>query len=303
MAGPGHDPATCPQCIAINAADGLTAGEEWSPPINVRSNDGGETMYHAANPDNRFYREPQEKVMATPEPKREVVPLVQSAPTPMDMLQQAIDRGANIDIVSRLMDLQERWERNQARKEYDAAIAAAKAEIPPIPRNRQGHNAKKYADFAAIAKVVDPVISKHGLSYRFRTVQDDRIKVTCVVSHRAGHYEENTLAGPPDTSGNKNAIQSIGSTLTYLQRYSLVQALGLAADDDDDDGKGGGNGEKVSLLQVKSMTDKLSDKGIKNICKMEGIERLDDLPASRYIDVVTRIDLAIAAQKKKEAAK
>lgn len=156
------------------------------------------------------------------------------AMTPMDMVQQAVTSGAGIEVVSKLMDLHERWEANQARKDFDEAIAAAKAEIKPVAKNKKGHNDKRYADFSAYAREVDPVLARFGLSYRFRTEQDDRIKVTCILSHRGGHSETNTLAGPADSSGSKNAIQAIGSTLTYLQRYTLTQALGLAASDDDD---------------------------------------------------------------------
>lgn len=154
--------------------------------------------------------------------------------TPMEMLNTALTRGADIAVLEKLMGLQERWEANQARKAFDAAIAAAKGEIGPVFRNAKGHNDKKYADFAQIARTVDPILTKHGLTYRFRTEQTDRIHVTCILSHRDGHSETTTLAGPPDASGSKNAIQAIGSTLTYLQRYSLVQALGLAASNDDD---------------------------------------------------------------------
>jgi len=154
--------------------------------------------------------------------------------TPMEMLNTALTRGADVTVLEKLMGLHERWEANQARKAFDAAIAAAKGEIGPIVRNATGHNEKRYADFAAIARTVDPVLTKHGLTYRFRTEQTDRINVTCILSHKGGHSETTTLSGPPDTSGGKNAIQSIGSTLTYLQRYSLVQMLGLAASNDDD---------------------------------------------------------------------
>ena len=168
----------------------------------------------------------------------ELVPMEQAtvpaAMTPMAMLSQAVARGASLEMVSKLMDLQERVERGQARRDFDEAIAAAKAEIRPVARNATGHNSKKYANFAAYAKEVDPVLARHGLSYRFRTEQDGAIKVTCVLSHKNGHSEENSLSGPADTSGNKNNIQAIGSTLTYLQRYTLTQALGLAASDDDD---------------------------------------------------------------------
>jgi hypothetical protein len=174
------------------------------------------------------------------------------AVTPMDMLSRAVESGAGLDMVEKLMGLQERWETGQARKAFDKAIAAAKAKITPIQRNAKGHNEKRYADFAAIAKVVDPILSEHGLSYRFRTAQTERISVTCILSHEDGHSEETTLSGPADASGSKNAIQAIGSTLTYLQRYSLVQMLGLAASADDD-GKSADSGEAITLEQVEEL--------------------------------------------------
>lgn len=160
-----------------------------------------------------------------------------TALTPMAMVSQAVANGASLEMVSKLMDLQERVERGQARRDFDEAIAAAKSEIKPVVRNKTGHNDKRYADFSAYAREVDPVLARHGLSYRFRTEQEGSIKVICVLSHKSGHSEENSLSGPADTSGSKNTIQAIGSTLTYLQRYTLTQALGLAASDDDDGGR------------------------------------------------------------------
>jgi uncharacterized membrane protein len=214
-----------------------------------------------------------------------VVPMIDQTPatTPMTMLEKAVTSGASLEMVEKLMALQERWEANQARKAFDEAIAAAKAEIKPVVRNATGHNAKRYADFAAIANAIDPVISKHGLSYRFRTQQTDKIAVTCVLSHKSGHYEETTLAGPADSSGSKNAIQAIGSTLTYLQRYSLVQALGLAASNDDD-GRAAAVGETISQEQADNIRDLLetSGKDRTKFLKWAKVDRIEDVPAAFY---------------------
>lgn len=174
-----------------------------------------------------------------------------TAVTPMDMLNQALAQKADIVILEKLMGLQERWESNRAKKAFDAAVSAAKADIKPITRNAEGHNGK-YADFSAIAAAVDPALAAQGLSYRFRTVQADKIIVTCILSHRDGHSEETSLAGPPDTTGSKNTIQAIGSTLTYLQRYTLVQMLGLAAAKDDD-GKHAGAGGSITDEQADEL--------------------------------------------------
>lgn len=212
-----------------------------------------------------------------------VVTASSGAMTPMDMLSRAVDRGADLDMIEKLMDLQERWETNQARKAFDEAIASAKAEIPPIERTGTGHNSKRYATFAAIARVVDPILSKHGLSYRFKTVQGDRISVTCILSHKSGHFEETTLSGPPDASGSKNAIQAIGSTLTYLQRYSLVQMLGLAAADDDD-GKASGDGGYISAEQVEQIEALMAstNTAAARFCGYMKVESIDLIPAKQF---------------------
>lgn len=204
-----------------------------------------------------------------------------NAITPMEMLDRAVSSGASVETLTKLMDLQERWEKNQARKLFDEAIAAAKAEIAPVVRNATGHNNKKYADFAAIARAVDPVITKHGLSYRFRTEQSDRIHVTCILSHKAGHSEETTLAGPPDASGSKNAIQAIGSTLTYLQRYSLTQALGLAATNDDDGETAMGVITPEQRNELQTILERIEG-DIAAFCQWAKIESLAAMPAAQF---------------------
>jgi hypothetical protein len=208
----------------------------------------------------------------------------------MTMLERAVENGASIEILTKLMDLQERHERNQARRAFDTAVANAKAEMPVVVKNREGHNGKRYADFAAIAKAVDPVITAHGLSYRFRITQTDKITVTCVLSHEAGHAEETTLSGPADASGSKNAIQAIGSTLSYLQRYSLVAALGLAVAEDDD-GHGAGDGVVISEKQEAALREALDNSGapVPAFCRAFKIDSLGDLPAARFDEAMRRI--------------
>jgi len=206
-----------------------------------------------------------------------------SALTPLAMLNRAMETGASMEVLEKFMSLHERWEAGNARKAFDAAISEAKAEIPPIVKNAKGHNDKRYANFAAIAAVVDPILSKHGLSYRFRTAQTDKISVTCVLSHRDGHNEETTLAGPADNSGSKNAIQAIGSTLTYLQRYSLIQALGLAATEDDD-GRAAGAGGAITDEQVERLQREImdTDSDLPKFLAHMKVEALTDIPAARF---------------------
>lgn len=171
-------------------------------------------------------------------------------PTTMSMLDRAVTSNAPVEVLERLLALHERWEAGQSRKAFDMALSLAKAEMPVIKKNRRvGFESKRtdtrtdyaHEDLAEIARSIDPILGKHGLSYRFRTDSSEaKIKVTCIISHRDGYSEENTLISDRDNSGNKNTIQAIGSAVTYLQRYSLKAALGLSASEDDDDGQGAG---------------------------------------------------------------
>ena len=232
------------------------------------------------------------------------VPPASNALTPMAMLSQAVANGASIDVVEKLMALAERMEGAAARKAFDEAVSAAKSEIPPVVRNRQGHNQKRYADFAAIAKVVDPIISKHGLSYRFRTVQTDKISVTCILAHKSGHFEENTLVGQPDATGNKNAIQAIGSALTYLMRYSLVQALGIAVADDDDGAAMAEDGpiSEEELAELRELLD-ASAADIPSVCRFLNVESLAAISKKQLPGAMARAQERLATYQQKAGAR
>lgn len=180
--------------------------------------------------------------------------LVAAPSTPMSLIQRAVESGATMEMLTGLFALQERYEANQARKSFDAAIAAAKCEIPVIVKDRVvdfsttkgGRTNYAYEDLSTIARVIDPILGRYGLSYRFRTNSGDKtVTVACVISHRDGHSEETSLTGPHDLTGNKNALQAIASSVVYLQRYTLKAALGLAAGNDDD-GRGGAKGAPES---------------------------------------------------------
>ncbi len=216
---------------------------------------------------------------------------------PMDMLSYAVQRGDDLAVIDKLMTLQERWEASQGRKAFDKAIAAAKAEIPIIVKSAKGHTSQ-YADFASIAKVVDPIISKHGLHYRFRTVQtESKITVTCVLSHEEGRFEENVLCGPADTGPGRNAIQAIGSTLTYLQRYTLMQALGLAAGKDDD-GRAAGSGETLSDDQIDSVRRKIVDVAadLPRFLKYHKVASIEQIPAKKFDEIMSSLDRKAAKE-------
>jgi len=175
-----------------------------------------------------------------------------AAVTPMSLVQMAVEQNADLDKLERLMDMQTRWEANEARKAFNAAIAKFRAECPPIKKTKQAHNSK-YAGLSETVEQIKPHLEACGLSYSWHTNQSGgAVSVTCKVTHVLGHSDETTLFSEPDTSGSKNSIQSIGSAVSYLQRYTLASILGLAATDEfDDDGAG------VDALDVESVIELL----------------------------------------------
>ena len=220
------------------------------------------------------------------------------AMTPMQMLQVAVERGDDLEKLRQLMDLQDRWEAAQARKAYVAAIAAFKAEPMRILKSKQVNipGGAKFAH-ATLADVCDGVVaalSKHGLSHKWELQQDgDRITVTCILTHEAGHSERTMLSGLPDDSGKKNGIQQIASTVTYLQRYTLMAAVGLAAKDMDDDGRGAGPAKpKITEEQVANLKALLTEVGANeiNFLKWLKVESLSDILATNYAACVKAIE-------------
>ncbi|MGR1582468.1 ERF family protein [Thalassobius sp. S69A] len=161
----------------------------------------------------------------------------------VSMIERVVmDPNADLDKLERMLAMKERVDAQSARVAFSAALSAARADIPPIIKDatvdftsQKGRTHYRHETLAGIAKQIDPILSKHGLSYRFRTDQGQGgVRVTCIIEHAHGHSEETSLAGSPDTSGSKNSFQAVGSAVTYLQRYTLKAALGLSAEVDDD---------------------------------------------------------------------
>lgn len=163
-----------------------------------------------------------------------------------------IERAANspefdLDRLEKLLILKERWDANEARNAYIAAMAAFKANPPKILKNKHVAYRNKAGmlteyDHATHSEVVEKIaagLAAHGLSHSWGIVQSDgTIEVTCAVTHVGGHFERATLKAVADDSGGKNSIQAIGSAITYLQRYTLLSATGLtSADIEDTDGR------------------------------------------------------------------
>lgn len=220
----------------------------------------------------------------------------------VSMIERAArDTSVDIEKFERLMIMKERVERQHAVMAFNDAVAKAKGQFGTISKNRtvdytsaKGRTSYRHEDFAGIAAVVDPVLKENGLAYRFRSAQaGSKLSVTCILSHVRGHSEETTLEAAEDHSGNKNAIQAIGSATTYLQRYTLKLALGLASSHDDDARlAGGADAETITDEQAEQIKAAIWRTGaeLPRFCAYYKLQKITDLPASKFDSAMQAIE-------------
>jgi len=235
-----------------------------------------------------------------------------SNPTPVDLINTIITKGGDLSQLAQLMELQEKWEAKQAKANFNHARQKFMDEVKTVVKNKEGFG-YFFASLDNIAKTIKPVLDKCNLYYSWDTdFVDGIVHVTCVISHVDGHEQRTKLAGGPDTSGKKNSIQAIGSTTSYLQRYTLVSALGLVISDQDsdlnvdDDGDGGQkvvpikkNKNVIDKKQVEEILELIAKTKADTIkfCNHHKISSVAEMPAEQFEDCKTSLK-TIAAQKK-----
>lgn len=167
--------------------------------------------------------------------------LVQS---PTSLIEMALTNNADIQTIEKLVEMQNKFEAKEARKTFFASLSKFQSEMPSIGKNgnvdfktQKGRTVYDFVRLEDIGKAVQKHLFDNGLSYRYeQSNENNKITVTCIITHKDGHSEQMSMTGMNDSSGNKNPIQQIGSTISYLKRYTLVGALGLIISEEDDDG-------------------------------------------------------------------
>lgn len=205
---------------------------------------------------SRVMEQPTDFSVVEEEPIQKSVPMVQqtrtemATATPADLLMYAMNNGADLDRLERLMDMQTKWEKREAHKAYTEAMTEFKRNAPTINQDKyvsfetgKGTTAYAHATIGNVTGKIVGALAEHGFSHRWIPGRSEggMITVTCEITHKLGHSETTTLEAGLDQSGGKNNIQSMASTITYLERYTLLAATGLAVRDQmDDDGAGSG---------------------------------------------------------------
>ena len=111
------------------------------------------------------------------------------------------------------------------------ALAEAQGEMEDAAKDRANpHFNSRYADLASVVQAVRTPLSKHGIAFLQPTSFDaGRVVVRTILVHKSGEW----MASELSAKAQQDTPQGIGSTITYLRRYSLMSMTGIAPDDDD----------------------------------------------------------------------
>ena len=95
-----------------------------------------------------------------------------------------------------------------------------------------------YALWEDINEELKPILAKHGFALSFRIPRGaNGVEVEGVLSHKEGHRETTSILLPADTTGSKNAVQAVASSVSYGKRYTAGALLNFTTTGEDDDGQ------------------------------------------------------------------
>lgn len=164
---------------------------------------------------------------------------------PESLLRFAVEKGANVETIERLMAVRRELNAENAKAAFDAAMAAFQAECPVIDRPKSvatnsGQKAYSYAPFEHIIAKVKPFLQRHGFSYTLDTDTASAagwVIAKCRVTHSAGHVAESTAKFPLGTkTGIMSETQVYASALTFASRRVFCNAFGIVTSGEDVNG-------------------------------------------------------------------
>jgi len=93
-----------------------------------------------------------------------------------------------------------------------------------------------FADLAGVLGVINPHLSKNGLSVHqtFRFTDNNQHVLVTYLNHTSGEQLTSEILMP--VNQGRNSLHDFGGAVTYCRRYSLLAILGLQAGIEDDDG-------------------------------------------------------------------
>ena len=212
--------------------------------------------------------------------------------SPMAMLAVANASNAPIERLEKLMDFQERFEANEARKAFSRAMAKFTGLCPVVHKAHKAHNSQ-YASLEDIQLAIRPALNECELSVRFTsTMAEGNLVSTCHVTHADGHGVASEFTVPVDAKMAANDSQKLGAANTYAKRYALCNALGIMSGDTDDDGVSLGEAaaaaDPVTSEQLAQLTKYLggNPKRVERMCNFFSVEKITNLDTIQAAEAI-----------------
>jgi hypothetical protein len=126
--------------------------------------------------------------------------------------------------------------RSESLTHLATALTLAQAEMPVAVFDATNPFLKsKYATLGAVIQASRPILAKHKLSLIQFPISDTvGIGVESILTHESGEFVAERILIPLTEEKGKSRVQTAGSTLTYLRRYSWASILGMYSDEDSD---------------------------------------------------------------------
>lgn len=119
-------------------------------------------------------------------------------------------------------------------KSFASALAAAQGEMSGATKDSKNpHFKSSYASLASVVDAIRAPLAKHEIGWTQQVSSEGTtVSVVTILLHaglESGEYRSGTMRA----TAKDASPQAIGSTVTYLRRYSLMATLGIPAEDDD----------------------------------------------------------------------
>ena len=199
--------------------------------------------------------------------ERGEVTVVSNGNSPAELTRLALTHGQSLADIEKMLELQIKYEKNEAKKAYYEAVAKFKENPPTITKDKYNKQFDSwYVGLGNLLEIVSGPLGEVGLSLSFPTPKQEEgsLTVECKLSHRLGHSETTSMTGPVlagaigKASGkpSRNALQDIKTTFTYLRSATCEAVLGMAGTDASLDSNGNSPEGEIKYVD-KAQIDKI----------------------------------------------
>ncbi len=191
-------------------------------------------------------------------------PSTMAVDTPESLIRFALERGADVGTMERLLAMRRELKTEQAKEAFHNARSQFQSRCPVIVKckaalGRDGKPMYHYAPLDAILEQTKSLREELGFSHSFSTKVDAGwVECICTLTHREGHSEASSFKVPATSkSPMMSDPQMYASALTFLQRYTFCASLGIATAMEDTDAKLEKQKQKGPMTATPAMRERM----------------------------------------------